>query len=160
MLQQQTPSVLNTSHSSLNACLIMYLSLLLLVGSTVCVGTRISEPNLEAVNFAHPIEGRRLSGSVLEELEVDSDDSCRFKCVNETRCFSYNIGSANSTKNNSKRFKCQLSDSDRFASFTNFTKDKDFKYGGFQVITKKKSKSVVKNIFKVTQIFKVIKFLL
>ena len=99
----------------------------LLVGSTVCVGTRISEPNLEAVNFAHPIEGRRLSGSVLRELKVDSEESCPFECVNEKKCLSYNVGSANSTENNAKRFKCQLSDSDRFA---NFTEDKDFKYGG------------------------------
>ena len=114
----------------------MYLSLLLLVGSTVSGGTRISGPNLEAVNFAHPIEGRRLSGSVLQELQVDSEESCLFECFNEKKCFSYNVGSVNSTKNNAKRFTCQLSDSDRFASFVNFTKDKDFKYGGLQVIIK------------------------
>ena len=136
----------------------MYLSLLLLLGLTVCVGTRISEPNPEAVNFAHPIEGRRLSGSVLRELKVDSEESCLFECINEKKCLSYNVGSANSTENNAKRFKCQLSDSDRFASFANFTEDKDFKYGGLQVITKK-SKSVVNDIFKVIQIFKAIKFL-
>ena len=123
----------------------MYLFLLLVVGLTVCGTTRISEPNLEAVNFAQVIEGRRLNGSVITEMEVDSEVSCQFKCVKEKKCFSYNIGSANSTKNNAKRFKCQLSDSDRFAGFANFTEDKDFKYGGLQVITKKikKSKSVV-----------------
>lgn len=119
----------------------MYLSLLLLVGWTVCVGNRISEPNLEAVNFAHPIEGRRLSGSVIKEMEVDTEVSCQFKCVDEKKCFSYNVGSANYTKNNAKGFKCQLSDSDRFAGFANFTEDEDFKYGGLQVTTKK-SKSV------------------
>lgn len=115
----------------------MYLSVLVLVGSTVCGTTRITDPNLEAVNFAHVIERRRLNGSVIKEIEVDSEVSCKFECVKEEKCFSYNVGSTNSTKSNAKRFKCQLSDSDRFAGFANFSEDKDFKYGGLQVITKK-----------------------
>ena len=42
---------------------------------------------------------------------------------------SYNFGS---TINN-KKFKCQLSDSDRFASFQNFTEDNKFLYRGVKV---------------------------
>lgn len=49
--------------------------------------------------------------------------------------FFYNVGSSNSTKNNKKRLNCQLSDSDRFGGFANFTEDKDFKFWGLQVIT-------------------------
>ena len=48
-------------------------SLLILPGSTVCGETRVSEPHLEAVNFSHAIEGRRLSGCVIIEIEVDSE---------------------------------------------------------------------------------------
>ena len=56
--------------------------------------------------------------------------SSQFKCVNEMKCFSYKVGSTNSTTDNAKRFKCQLSDSDQFAGFANFIEDKYFKYGG------------------------------
>ena len=113
----------------------MYLPLLLLVGSTICGTTRISQPNFEAVNFVREIEGRRLSGSVIKEMEVDTKESCPFECVDEKRCFSYNVGAANFTKDNTKTFKCELSDSDRFAGFANFIEDKDFNYGGLQVKT-------------------------
>ena len=92
--------------------------------------SRISLPYLEAVNFAPAKEGRKLNGSVIKETEVDSEISCQFECVEEERCQSYNFGS---TRNNAGRFKCQLSDSDRFAGLVNFTEDKDFKYGGLQV---------------------------
>ncbi|RMX57705.1 hypothetical protein pdam_00005008 [Pocillopora damicornis] len=51
---------------------------------------------------------------------------CRLHCVKESSCVSYNFGS---TINN-KKFKCQLSDSDRFASFQNFTEDNKFLYRG------------------------------
>ena len=41
---------------------------ILFVVSAVCV-SGISEPNLEAVNFVHALEGRRLSGSVIKEMK-------------------------------------------------------------------------------------------
>ena len=85
-----------------------------------------------AVNFAHAIEGRKLNGSVINEEEVDSESSCRLKCVNNKRCLSYNFGR---TSNKSGRFKCQLSDSDRFVGIANFTTDENFKYVGIQAST-------------------------
>ena len=51
--------------------LLDYVSILviLLVDSAVYVISRVSEPNLEAVNFVRAIEGRRLSGSVIKKME-------------------------------------------------------------------------------------------
>lgn len=92
--------------------------------------SRISQPNLKAVNFAEALEGHKLNESVIKETEVDSELSCQFEWVEEERCQSYNFGT---TKNNDERFKCQLSDSDRFRGYVNFTKDQDFIYGGLQV---------------------------
>ena len=63
----------------------------------------------QAVNFAKEIRGWRLNGSVIREIKVDSESSCRRHCVKESSCVSYNFGS---TMNN-KNFKCQRSDSDR-----------------------------------------------
>ena len=84
----------------------------------------------QAVNFAKEIRGRRLNGSVIREIKVDSESSCRLHCVKESSCVSYNFGS---TINNKKMFKCQLSDSDRFVSFKNFTEDNTFLYRGVKV---------------------------
>ena len=67
---------------------------------------------------------------MIKEIEVDSGSSCRFECVGEERCQSYNF---RTTKDNSEKFKCQLSDSDRFVGFVNFTEDEDFIYQGSQV---------------------------
>ena len=47
----------------------------------------------------------------------------------ESSCVSYNFRSTT----NKKKFKCQLSDSDRFASFKNFTEDNKFLYRGVKV---------------------------
>ncbi|KAL9982290.1 hypothetical protein ACROYT_G004316 [Oculina patagonica] len=69
-------------------------------------------PNYKAVNFAKEIRGRRLNGSVIREVEVASEGSCRLQCVEEDGCLSYNFGPSE----NKKRFKCQLSDSDRFSA--------------------------------------------
>lgn len=93
--------------------------------------SRISQPDLKAVNFAKAKEGHKLNGSVIKEIEVDSESSCQFECVKEERCQSVNFGT---TKNNAERFKCQLSDSDRFIGSINFTKDETFNYRGIQVI--------------------------
>ena len=95
---------------------------------------RISQPGLKAVNFAQPIEGWKLNGSVLSEKEVDSESSCRLECVEDERCKSFNFGSK---ANKAGRYICQLSDSDRFVGRVNFTEASDFRYRGIQVIVNK-----------------------
>ncbi|KAL9972451.1 hypothetical protein ACROYT_G018755 [Oculina patagonica] len=107
----------------------MHVWMIFLLGTAVYGISRISQPGLKAVNFAKAIEGWMLNGSVIHETEVDSESSCRFECVEDERCRSYNFGPA---KNKHERFMCQLSDSDRFHGRVNFTEDKDFRYGGIQ----------------------------
>ena len=108
----------------------MYLWIFNLVCSVVYGISRISEPDLEAVNFAKELEGKKLNGSLIKEIEVDSKSSCRFECVNIERCQSYNFGTV---EGDSGKFKCQLSDSDRFVGFANFTEDEHFIYRGIMV---------------------------
>ena len=91
--------------------------------------SRLTTSHYKAVNFAREIKGGRLNGSVIREIEVDSESSCRLHCVQESSCRSYNFGPGE----NKKMFKCQLSDSDRFASFKNFTADNTFLYRGVKV---------------------------
>ena len=110
--------------------------MLTLVCTTVYGISRISQPDLKAVNFAKAIAGYKLNGSVIKEIEVDSERSCQLACVGEEKCRSYNFGptnGTNTTKKNAEIFRCQLSDSDRFVGFANFTKDKQFIYKGRQV---------------------------
>ena len=59
------------------------------------------KPNCKALNFAKEIRGRRLNGSVIREIEVDSEGSCRLQCVEENGCLSYNF----EPNENKKRFK-------------------------------------------------------
>lgn len=92
--------------------------------------TRIFTADLKAVNFAKQIQGRRLNGSIIREMEVDSEVSCQLQCVEENDCLSYNFGPSE----NMKRFKCQLSNSDRFFGLKNFTADHKFLYRGIKVI--------------------------
>ena len=108
----------------------MHLLWLLLFGTAVFGISRITEPYLEAGNYAKVIEGMRLNGSVIKETKVDSEISCQFECVAEQRCKSYNF---RAYKNNAKKFKCQLSDSDRFVDRVNFIKDEKSRYRGIQV---------------------------
>ena len=103
---------------------------LLVFATTVYGISRISEPDFKAVNFAKAREGRRLNGSVIKAMRVDSEGACRLQCVSEERCRSYNFGI---TKNKPGKFLCQLTDSDRFAGFSNFKEDDNFKYKGIQV---------------------------
>ena len=103
---------------------------LLVFATTVYGISRISEPDFTAVNFAKAREGRRLNSSVIKAMNVDSEGACRLQCVNEERCRSYNFGI---TKNKPGKFLCQLTDSDRFAGFSNFKEDDNFKYKGIQV---------------------------
>ena len=109
----------------------MHLWFVILVCTGVYGISRISQPGLKAVNFAKAIAGQKLNGSVIKEIEVESEGSCRLECVEEERCRSYNFGT---TKNNAEKFKCELSDSDRFIGSINFTKEENFSYRGIQVI--------------------------
>ncbi|RMX47487.1 hypothetical protein pdam_00002196 [Pocillopora damicornis] len=63
----------------------MYLWIFNLACSVVYGISRISGPNLKAVNFAKELEGKKLNGSLIKEIEVDSESSCRFECVNKER---------------------------------------------------------------------------
>ncbi len=104
--------------------------------SAVSGSNRFTKQSLKAINFARAIIGRKLNGSVITEVEVDSEISCQFACVKESRCLSYNCGPTE----DKKRFKCQLSDSDRFAGIKNFTEDGELFYRGIQVTFFKKKK--------------------
>ena len=107
-----------------------FLASMTVITSTNAWG-RILNParDLQAVNFAKEIRGRRLNGSVIREMEVDSEVSCQLQCVKENNCLSYNFG----PKENKKRFKCELSNSDRFVGLNNFTEDPEFLYRGVEV---------------------------
>ena len=98
----------------------MHFWILALVCTAAHGKSRISQPGVKAVNFARAIDGRKLNGSVIKEVEVESESSCRFQYVEEERCQSYNFGT---TMNGGGRFKCELSDSDRFLGNVNFTED-------------------------------------
>ena len=101
-----------------------------LVCSAVYGINRISEPDLKAVSFAEKIAGQKLNGSLIKEIDVDSESSCQLECVDEERCQSYNFGTI---EGNSGKFRCELSDSDRFVGLANFTKDEHFIYRGIMV---------------------------
>jgi len=102
--------------------------LLLFYCTTVSAVSRIYDPDLVAINFAQAIQGKKLNGSVFQEISVDSEISCQTACVKHISCLSYNFGLA---KEDGKFF-CQLSDSDRFASHENFTEDVGVAYRGIQ----------------------------
>ena len=71
----------------------MHLWILTLVCSAAVYAiSRISEPDLKAVNFAKAIARHRLNGSVIKEIEVYSESSCQFECGTEEQCQSYNFG--------------------------------------------------------------------
>ena len=114
----------------------MHLWMLTFVCTTVYGISRISRSDLKAVNFAKAIVGYKLNGSLIKEIEVDTERSCQVACVCDEKCQSYNFGPNNGTntpKQNAERFICQLSNSDRFVGFANFSEDKEFIYKGRQV---------------------------
>lgn len=108
-----------------------FLVLLLFIGNIFGLG-HISYPGVgwRTLNFAEPVEKRRLNGSVIKDEEVESELACQFKCVGEHRCQSYNFGPSETSLT---KHLCQLSNSDRFVDRENFIEDANFKYGGFQV---------------------------
>ena len=113
----------------------MYRALMLtLVCSPVYCINRISQQSWNGVNFAKAIEGRKLYGRVIKELEVESESFCRLVCVEEQRCKSYNFATTN---NDDGKYHCELSDSDRFYGHANFTADGNFKYRGIKVALKR-----------------------
>ena len=59
----------------------MHLSVLTLVCTVVYGVSRLSMPDLKGVNFAKMITGRKLNGSLIREVEVDSESACQFECV-------------------------------------------------------------------------------
>ena len=116
----------NFTHSGQN----MHLWILALFCTAVHSISRISKPRIKAVNFARATDGRKLSGSVIKEIEVDSEGLCRLQCVEEERCQSYNF---KTKQNEAGRFKCELNDSDRFFGHIYFTEDENFIYRGIKV---------------------------
>ena len=108
----------------------MFFVLIVFFFTAVYSTSRISAPGFQAVNFAQAKERRKLNGSVLKQVDVMSEDECSLQCVGDKRCLSYNFGN---TRNESGTFVCELSDSDRFFGFGNFTEDNNFTYRGLQV---------------------------
>ena len=107
----------------------MFLYWLMFYGAAVYAVSRIVDLDLQAIDFARAVRGKKLNGSVFQEISVDSEVSCQIACVKEARCLSYNFGSLNEEDN----FACQLSASDRFTSHENFTEDDKMLYRGIQV---------------------------
>ena len=112
----------------------MHVLLLFSIGVTAYATSRISNtfPRFQAANFGEIMDGKQLNGSVIKEIEVESESFCRLECVNEERCKSYNFGGK---RNKPERWKCQISDSDRFErpARANFIENKDFSYRGIKV---------------------------
>ena len=109
----------------------MHLCLIFLLYAVVYGMSRIPEPN--PINFVENITGRKLDRSLIRGVKVDSESSCQLQCVQEERCLSCNFETA---MDDVKNLKSQLSSSDRFAGFANFTESKDFTfYRGIKVIT-------------------------
>lgn len=101
--------------------------------------SRISQPGWNGVNFAKAIEGRKLYGRMIKEMDVESESFCRLECVEEQRCQSYNF---KIKKNDAEKFNCELSDSDRFYGDTNFTADENFRYRGIKVILRRNTQQL------------------
>ena len=59
-----------------------------------------------------------------------SENECSLQCISDERCLSYNFGNK---RNKSGTLVCELSDSDIFLGFGNFTEDVNFTYRGMQV---------------------------
>ena len=110
----------------------LWLVVTLTTARTVVYGSEhfLSEPSLQHRNFAEKIKGRRLRGSVVKELNVTSEISCQFECVADNRCLSYNLVPIPGME----ILRCQLSASDRFVGYKNFTNEDGVIYRGIQVI--------------------------
>ena len=107
----------------------MHLRLYIVFLVSAASGLKIDEPSFKAINFARAISGLKLNGSVFKEKEVDSEISCQIEWVRESRCLSHSF----EPSLNKNRFKCELSDSDRFSGVNNLTEEEDVSYRGIQV---------------------------
>lgn len=107
----------------------LYFAFFLSAACELVLLQKIDEPSFKAINFAKPMSGRKLNGSVFKQPKVDSEISCQMECVRDNRCLSYNFGTIESNKTSI----CQLSHSDRFRGIVNFTEDEDILYRGIQV---------------------------
>ena len=108
------------------------LSLLLFFSTVVCAVTCIVQPDLEGVNFAKALFGKRLD-KVFQESALDSETPCQIQCLKHNRCLSYNLGTSNEKGN----FTCQLCDTDRFTSHQNLTHDEKWLYRGMEEINRR-----------------------
>lgn len=54
----------------------MHLCLMFLLCAVVYGVSSFSKSNLKAVNFAENVRGKKLNGSLIREVEVDSESSC------------------------------------------------------------------------------------
>ena len=100
---------------------------------------RTTTANYKAVNFAKEVKGKKLKGNIIKEIDVYTEGSCRLECVKEDRCLSYNFFGLRSNHN---KFRCQLSDSDRFVGLENFIEDDAVLYRGVEVMYKKNSSTL------------------
>ena len=110
--------------------------------------SRVIETGLRATNFAKTIQGKKLTGNVIKEVAVTSVLNCQIECAKESRCLSYNFKATTSKAPST----CYLSDSDRFRSLTNFSKDEEVLYGGIQVFLFKHVSAIAKWKLKLTRI--------
>ena len=61
----------------------MHLGKFNLVCAAVYGISRLSEPDLRAVNLVDKIEEQKLNESLIKEIEVDTESSCQLECVDE-----------------------------------------------------------------------------
>ena len=89
----------------------------------------LSDPDLKFRNFAKKIDGRRLNGSFVKELNVTSEIFCQIECVTDSRCLSHNLVPIPGMEMSV----CQLNHGDRFVGHQNFTYEDGAIYRGIQV---------------------------
>ena len=107
----------------------MHLCITFLLSAVVYSIGRISKSDLRTINFPDNIEGtEKLNGSLITEIEVDSESSCQPEYVDKERCQSYNFGTMEGDSgklNSAKRLP--------FVRFANFIEDEHFIYRGIMV---------------------------
>ena len=105
----------------------------------------LSFPDFKLRNYAEKIVGGRLNGSTIKQLNVSSEMSCQIECVADNRCLSYNLISITGMD----VLICELSDSDRFVGYQNFTRQVGGFYRGLEVKITEKLNSMFNNLFRV-----------
>ncbi|CAH3117300.1 unnamed protein product [Porites lobata] len=95
----------------------------------------LSFPDFKLRNYAEKIVGGRLNGSTIKQLNVSSEMSCQIECVADNRCLSYNLIPITGMD----VLICELSDSDRFVGYQNFTRQVGGIYRGLESICERES---------------------